>query len=39
MCDRITAVGGTLTVLDSAPGRGTRVRGSIPAPWLDAAAT
>jgi signal transduction histidine kinase len=38
MYDRITAVGGTLTI-DSAPGRGTRVRGSVPAPWLDAAAT
>jgi signal transduction histidine kinase len=38
MRDRIAAVGGTLTV-DSTPGHGTRVRGSVPAPWLDAAAT
>ena len=38
MRDRIAAVGGTLTV-DSTPGHGTRVHGSVPAPWLDAAAT
>jgi signal transduction histidine kinase len=38
MRDRIAAVGGTLTV-DPTPGHRTRVRGSVPAPWLDAAAT
>jgi signal transduction histidine kinase len=37
MRDRIASVGGTITV-DSAPGRGTLVRGSVPTPWLDAAA-
>jgi signal transduction histidine kinase len=35
MRDRIAAVGGTLTI-DSAPGHGTRVQGSVPDPWLDA---
>jgi signal transduction histidine kinase len=38
MRDRIAAVGGTLTV-DSTPGHGTRVRGSVPNPWLEAPAT
>lgn len=38
MRDRIAAVGGTLTV-DSTPGHGTRVQGSVPDPWLDTAAT
>lgn len=37
MRDRITALGGTLT-LDSSPARGTRVHGSVPDPWLAAAA-
>jgi len=37
MRDRIAAVGGSLSV-DSAPGHGTRVHGSAPDPWLDAAA-
>lgn len=32
MHDRITAVGGTLTV-DSAPSQGTRLHGSVPSPW------
>lgn len=36
MRDRIAAVGGTVTV-DSTPGRGTRVQGSVPEPWLAAA--
>ena len=35
MRDRIAAVGGTLT-LDSEPGRGTRVEGSVPDPWQHA---
>ena len=35
MRDRVAAVGGTLT-FDSAPGRGTRVEGSVPDPWQDA---
>jgi signal transduction histidine kinase len=38
MRDRIAAVGGTLTI-DSTPGRGTAVQGSIPSPWLDAGAS
>jgi signal transduction histidine kinase len=37
MRDRMAAVGGRLTV-DSSPQGGTRVQGSVPAPWLDAAA-
>jgi len=36
MRDRITALGGTLT-LDSSPSHGTRVHGSVPNPWLDTA--
>jgi signal transduction histidine kinase len=38
MRDRIAAVGGTLAV-DSTPGHGTRVRGSVPARWLHTAST
>jgi signal transduction histidine kinase len=34
MRDRLTAIGGTLTV-DSAPAQGTRVSGHVPDPWLD----
>ena len=37
MRDRISAVGGTLTI-DSTPTHGTRVQGSVPDPWLDATA-
>jgi signal transduction histidine kinase len=37
MHDRIAAVGGTLTV-DSRPSQGTRLHGSVPGPWPDAAA-
>jgi signal transduction histidine kinase len=37
MRDRITALGGTLTV-DSGPQHGTRVHGSVPDPWPHAAA-
>lgn len=36
MHDRIAAVGGTLTV-DSRPSHGTRLHGSVPNPWPDAA--
>jgi signal transduction histidine kinase len=36
MRDRIAAVGGALTI-DSIPGRGTSVDGSVPDPWQDAA--
>jgi len=35
MRDRISAVGGTLTI-DSTPAHGTRVQGSVPDPWPDA---
>ena len=37
MRDRITSLGGTLA-LDSSASHGTRVHGSVPDPWLDAAA-
>ena len=37
MRDRITALGGTL-VFDSSPSHGTRLHGSLPDPWLEAAA-
>jgi signal transduction histidine kinase len=37
MRDRISAIGGTLTI-DSTPIEGTRVQGSVPDPWLDATA-
>jgi signal transduction histidine kinase len=37
MHDRIAAVGGILTV-DSRPSQGTRLHGSVPDPWPDAAA-
>jgi signal transduction histidine kinase len=33
MRDRLTAIGGTLTI-DSAPAQGTRVSGHVPDPWL-----
>ena len=35
MRDRITAVDGKLTI-DSIPGRGTSVDGTVPDPWQDA---
>ena len=34
MRDRLTAIGGTLTI-DSAPAQGTRVSGYVPDPWLN----
>ena len=37
MHDRIAAIGGTLTV-DSRPSHGTRLHGTVPDPWPDAAA-
>jgi len=37
MRDRITALGGTLAV-HASPSHGTQVHGSVPHPWLDAAA-
>src|SRR5581483_5175995 len=36
MRDRLTAIGGTLTV-DSRPAHGTRLHGSVPDPWPKAA--